>query len=54
VADTGYHFTGWSDGCADAVRNEENVTSDINVEAFFAPRSDIPSDTKAKDWILHE
>ncbi len=35
VANTGYHFSGWSDGVATATRTDLNVKNDINVTANF-------------------
>jgi hypothetical protein len=39
VADTGYHFTGWSDAVATASRTDTGVTVDISVTANFAINS---------------
>ncbi len=39
VPDTGYHFTGWSDGSTDNPRTDTNVTADISVTANFAINS---------------
>ncbi|MFA0814198.1 MAG: InlB B-repeat-containing protein, partial [Anaerofustis sp.] len=36
VPNTGYHFTGWSDGVTTASRTDLEVTEDINVQAQFA------------------
>ncbi|MCM3629485.1 InlB B-repeat-containing protein, partial [Paenibacillus glycanilyticus] len=36
VADTGYHFTRWSDGVTTASRTDLNVTGNLNVAAEFA------------------
>ena len=36
VADSGYHFTGWSDGVLTATRTDLNVQADISVTASFA------------------
>ncbi len=36
VADTGYHFTGWSDGLSTAARTDGNVTANKSVTANFA------------------
>ncbi|MFC1857034.1 DUF1566 domain-containing protein [Thermodesulfobacteriota bacterium] len=36
VADTGYHFTQWSDGSAANPRTDTNVTGDISVTGEFA------------------
>jgi len=36
VPNTGYHFTGWSDGALAETRSETNVTSDISLTANFA------------------
>src|SRR5439155_26512114 len=33
---TGYHFTGWSDGSTAAARTDSNVTGNITVTASFA------------------
>ncbi|MBX7259504.1 MAG: hypothetical protein K1Y02_24300, partial [Candidatus Hydrogenedentes bacterium] len=35
VPDPGYKFTLWSDGCASASRADQNVTGNIQVEAYF-------------------
>ena len=35
VPDTGYHFTGWSDGSTDNPRTDENVEANISVTAQF-------------------
>ncbi len=43
VANTGYHFVGWSDGKTDASRKDTNVNEDINVSAEF--ELDLPSST---------
>lgn len=37
VPDTGYAFTGWSDGVTDNVRTDTEVWTDIAVTARFAP-----------------
>lgn len=37
VADIGYHFTSWSDGCKDEKRLIENVTAHITLYANFKP-----------------
>jgi uncharacterized cupredoxin-like copper-binding protein len=37
VPDTGYRFTGWSDGVTTATRTDTNVTADLSVTANFAP-----------------
>jgi uncharacterized protein (TIGR02145 family) len=39
VPNTGYHFTGWSDGVGTASRTDTNVTGSINVTASFAINS---------------
>jgi hypothetical protein len=36
VANTGYHFTGWSDGLGNATRQDTNVTASKSVTANFA------------------
>jgi predicted regulator of Ras-like GTPase activity (Roadblock/LC7/MglB family) len=36
VANTGYHFTNWSDGLLTAARTDINVTADTSVTALFA------------------
>src|SRR5438094_623801 len=36
VPNTGYHFTGWSDGSTAAARTDSNVTGNITVSASFA------------------
>src|SRR5207245_5062921 len=36
VPNTGYHFTGWSDGSTTAARTDSNVTGNITVSASFA------------------
>src|SRR5207247_916269 len=36
VPNTGYHFTGWSDGSTAAARTDSNVTGNISVTASFA------------------
>lgn len=44
-ADEGYHFSHWSDGHAEASRTDENVTSDLDVTAFFSVNTYIISAT---------
>jgi len=36
LPNTGYHFTGWSDGSTAAARTDSNVTGNITVSASFA------------------
>lgn len=36
VADSGYHFTQWSDGHPDALRTDTDITADLSVSAEFA------------------
>src|SRR5207245_4184132 len=36
LPNTGYHFTGWSDGSTAAARTDSNVTGNISVTASFA------------------
>jgi len=36
VANTGYHFTGWSDGVLTATRTDLNITANLTVTANFA------------------
>jgi hypothetical protein len=49
VADPGYQFVRWSDDSTVNPRTDTNVTSSVNVKAFFAP--DHPA--AAKDWTLY-
>jgi uncharacterized repeat protein (TIGR02543 family) len=39
VANSGYHFTGWSDGVASASRTDTNITANKSVTANFAINS---------------
>ncbi|MGW8185080.1 MAG: InlB B-repeat-containing protein [Candidatus Moraniibacteriota bacterium] len=54
IANTGYHFTSWSDGVLTAKRTDLNVTGNISVSASFAQNEEEvltinpPSDLKAK------
>jgi len=43
-ANSGYHFTQWSDGRTDNPRTDADVTGDIRVSAEFAPTEDSGSD----------
>ncbi len=36
VADTGYHFTSWSDGAATVSRSDQGITEDLEVSASFS------------------
>lgn len=37
VANSGYHFTNWSDGSTSAARTDKNVQGNINLTAYFSP-----------------
>ena len=39
VANSGYHFTSWSDGVTSAARTDSNVSANISVTASFAVNS---------------
>jgi len=52
VANTGYHFTNWSDGVLTASRTDTNVTTNVTVTAYFAVNPQLGLTVLPNTWAV--